>query len=134
MSLDVRNLLDQDYAGGRRNPRVYRQNFKKVATNNNQKADDVNVILNYGKLKKLMEKDLLCKKCEENNSNQELDGFTKYVDEHKNTDAFELLAQFKIKYANGNKLIRDNVGISTGLTCKCKHGCKFDVPHEKVKW
>ena len=136
MPLDVRNLLDQDYTGRRRNPRVYRQNFKKVAKNNNQKADDVNVILNYGKLKKLMEKDLLCKKCEENNSEQELDEFAKYVDEHANTDGVELLTQFKDKkkHVNEIKLTKDTIGISTSLTCKYENGCKFNVPHEKIKW
>ena len=92
-----------------------------MAKNNNQKADDANVILNYGKLKKLMEKYLLCKKCEENNSEQDLDEFAKYVDERTNADGVELLAQFKDKKkrANGIRLTRDIVGISTSLTCKC---------------
>ena len=107
-----------------------------MATNNNQKANDVKKFLNYGKLKKLMEKDIVCKKCEEKKSKKELDGFTKYVDKHTNIDAFELLAQFKNKKkrANDIKLTRDTIGIFKGLTYKCKNCCKFDVPHKKIKW
>ena len=75
-------------------------------------------------------------KCEENNSKQELDELVKYVDAYRNADAFELCVQFKNKNkrASGIKLTRGTVGIFTGLTCKCKNGCKFDVPHKKVNW
>ena len=62
MPLEVRNILDQDCSTGCSNRRVYRQDNQKVATKKHQKADDVNIILNYGKLKKLMKKNLACKK------------------------------------------------------------------------
>ena len=44
---------------------------------------DINIILNYGSLKDLIEKNLCCKKCEESKSNARLNSFAKYVNANK---------------------------------------------------
>ena len=95
------------------------------------------MILDFDKLKAMLEVNLSCKKCETEKENGVLENFAAYLLKHANKNVYKELKEFKqqtLKRGNDVLLTKETIGLSTSLTCRCSNGCEVNIPHEKVFW